>query len=155
MYFGFFGTLSLHKRAADKLGDSIRRMADGWADMIQYKYARADAVMDNRMQWSNKIFLYVNGNYIVCERRYICDGSVAVGRFRSSFSMLVMEYMIRPIDTNISALFILTTIVAQHVNLQPICIRAYIFMWAIVVEGVGTRRAKLMQQAGEELAGVG
>lgn len=69
--------------------------------------------------------------------------------------MLVMEYMIRPIDTNISALFILTTIVAQHVNLQPICIRAYIFMWAIVVEGVGTRRAKLMQQAGEELAGVG
>lgn len=54
MYFGFLGILSLRKRAADKLGDSIRRMADGWADMIQYKYARADAVMDNRMQWSNK-----------------------------------------------------------------------------------------------------
>lgn len=108
-----------------------------------------------RGEQPNSIAFYVNGNYIVCERRYICDGSVAVGRFRSSFSMLVMEYMIRPIDTNISALFILTTIVAQHVNLQPICIRAYIFMWAIVVEGVGTRRAKLMQQAGEELAGVG
>lgn len=33
----------------------MERMADGWADMIQYKYARAeDAVMDNRMQWCNK-----------------------------------------------------------------------------------------------------
>lgn len=54
MYFGFLGISSLRKRAADKLGDSIRRMADGWADMIHYKYAREDAVMDNRMQWSNK-----------------------------------------------------------------------------------------------------
>lgn len=35
-------------------GIQYGRMADGWADMIQYKYARADAVMDNRMQWSNK-----------------------------------------------------------------------------------------------------
>lgn len=33
--------------------------------MIQYKYARGDAVMDNRMQWSNKNTMVDNNDTIV------------------------------------------------------------------------------------------